>query len=111
MGKNDSPTEALTKIEKESEKVIASETTKLYTSLLQVSPVDSGYFRSSWFMRKINKLNWRISNSTSYASILAQGRRNVDGQFYGSIQWAGGLSPMLEKTNNNLNRRLNGIRE
>jgi len=103
------PTEALAQIEKDQYKIVTSEVSNLFTDLKFISPVDSGNFRHSWSMFKTSKLSWRISNTALYADVLARGRRFVNGRYEGSLQWANGLSPMLQKTSKNIERRNNAI--
>jgi len=105
---------ALDDILNESEKVIASEAIGLHTDLLVLSSgamKKTGHFNRSFDIRRKGKMKWTISNSADYASILANGRRLVGGRYYGSVSWQGGLSPMLEKTNNDITRRLDKIRK
>ncbi len=104
------PSEAMRRMNNDIEKVVREESLSLYASLIAVSPVDTGYYRSSWSFHKITKLSFKLSNSVNYASILARGRRYVDGQMRGSIQWPEGLAPMLLKTNVEMKRKFDAIR-
>lgn len=108
------PKQALDAIMAESEKVIASEAIGLNTELKIIAGggmKKTGNFQRGFKIERISKLQWRISNPVEYSSILAGGRRFVNGKYLGSINWAGGLSPMLEKTSNDITRRLDGIRK
>jgi len=104
------PSEALEQIVREQEQIVKSETEFLYLDLKIISPIgETGNFRRSWTKYKKSRLSWKIHNSANYASILARGRRFVNGRYEGSIQWQHGLSPMLQKTSKNIERRNNAI--
>ena len=111
MSKQDTPTQALTKIQKELMAIVRSEALGLNTDLIATSPTDTGHFKASWSMQNVTKWHWRITNRASYADVLARGRRFVNGRYEGSLQWQQGLSPMLAKTSKNIERRGNAIRE
>ena len=104
------PSEALAKIEKDAEKLIDKEATTLFTDLETLGVRDTGFFEGSWRLTHIGVMRWRISNNAEYAIILARGRRTINGRAYGSKLWANGLSPMLAKTDKNIQRGLDAIR-
>ena len=101
---------ALTSIMDTAEEIIASEALALKADLVVVAPVDTGTFRNAWKIDRVSRLEWRISNRMEYASILFAGRRTVDGVIRGSVQWPGGGDPMVEATNNSIERRLGRIK-
>jgi len=110
------PTEGLDKIMADSDKVIRNEALKLFADLKKTSPTDTENFKRSWGIKTLKRspLSIRISNSAEYADVLARGRRklpNFNGviQWYGSPKWRNGLSPMLKKTNRNIEKRLGGL--
>jgi len=105
-----SPSEALDMIVADSKKVIAEEAIGLKASLVIAAPVDTGHFKAGWQIKKINDLHFQIYNPVEYSSILWAGVRFVNGKKYGSEQWALGGSPMLEKTDLSITRRLNNIK-
>ena len=100
------PSEALAKIEKDSEKVVDNEALKLYADLKLISPIDTGFFKGSWKIDHKGTMKWTISNNAEYADVLARGRRGNRG----SKQWEHGLSPMLQKTDKEIQRGLDAIR-
>ncbi len=104
------PSLALDQIELELTNIVKSEVSDLYADLKATSPRDTGHFSRSWSMMPTGKMSWRITNSADYADILARGRRFVNGRYEGSLQWQHGLNPMLQKTNNNIERRSNAVR-
>jgi len=57
------------------------------------------------------KDGWLIKNSADYATILARGRRFVSNKWQGSLDWSNGLSPMLAKSNKDMQRKLDAIKE
>lgn len=102
--------DALTSIMDDAEEIVASEALGLKADLETVAPVDTGAFRNAYKIEERGKMQWRISNRMEYASILFAGYRIVDGVARGSLQWVGGGDPMLEATNNSIERRLNRIK-
>ena len=112
------PSEGLADIISQSDEVITDEAKTLFADLKLISPVgDTGDFKRSWAIRVQNRspLSIRISNSVEYADVLARGRRKLPNfygtiQWYGSHQWPNGLSPMLAKTNKNIEKAMEGIR-
>ena len=105
------PEEGLNEIMKDAEQIIGEEAHSFYTRLKQASPVDTGHFKISWRAPvRLSKYKWRIRNVASYASILSTGRYHALGRWYGSLQWAGGLTPMIMFTNNQIQRRLDAIK-
>jgi len=116
MGKTDTPTQALTKIEKELIAIVRSEALGLMSDLVDTSPVDDGHFIASWSFKKNNanqfkNMKFTIRNKADYADVLARGRRFVNGRYEGSLQWQNGLAPMLQTTSKNIERRSNAVRE
>ena len=124
-----SPSEALDMILEESKKVVAEEAIGLKASLVIASPVGApetwknqagarwavangyvgGTFKGSWQIKKINDLHFQITNPLEYASVLFAGYRNVNGGI-GSKQWMDGGDGLVQKTDNNITRRLNNIK-
>lgn len=105
------PDEAVRQLKIDTYRIISNEAHTLYTKLVQASPVDEGTFKLAWRAPMKNGENsWRIHNSVDYATILAGGRYYSLGRWYGSEQWAGGLTPMLFKTNNEIQRRLDDLK-
>jgi len=111
MSKQDKPTQALDKIEKQLAEIVRSEALGLNADLTALNVVDTGHFKSSWSMSKSGKWSWKIRNRAKYADILARGRRFVNGRYEGSDDWQNGLSPMLATTSKNIERRSNAVRE
>lgn len=76
---------------------LVSKVVGFHSDLIRASPVDTGEFKGSWKLKTNSRWDWTIENNQKYASILARGRRNINGKWYGSEQWANGLTPMLER--------------
>ena len=95
------PSEALDYIERESIKVIETESLTLKANLVTAAPVDTGAFKRSWSIKKLNPLHFQISNRMNYADVLWGGW---------SKQWPAGGTPLLERANNAMHRRFKGIK-
>ncbi len=110
------PSEGLKNIIIDINKIVDDEVLNLYKKLVKTSPVgETGAFRRSWnisegYITTNASKDWTISNFQEYATILAGGRRFVNGKMQGSIQWSAGITPMLQKTFNNINRRTNNVK-
>ena len=111
MGKQDTPTQALTKIEYELLMIVNSEALKLMSDLVDTSPVDTGHFKSSWSIARNGKWSWSIRNRASYANVLSIGRVFDGGQMRGSLQMPNGIAPLLQKTSKNIEARSKKVRE
>lgn len=83
----------------EIERTIGLLVVKFFTDLQRQAPVDTGTFRSAWQIQTTGKLEWEITNSVVYASILWDGRRMVGKVHRGSEQWPQGGEPMLVALN------------
>ena len=59
---------------------------------------------------KMSAYSWRIENDADYADILARGRRQVGGRWYGSTKWSEGLDPMIAEMVKNIEDKANAIR-
>jgi len=71
----------------------------------------TGLFKNSFSpIQKLSSTHWRIENDTDYASVLFRGRRMVNGRWYGSEKWAGGIDPMIAFMENEVIRKTNAIR-
>ncbi len=108
------PEEGLDAIMSDSALVIKRSALALHSDLIRVAPVDTGYFKSAWRIEQRGAYVWRIGNNADYATVLARGRRrftNFSGnnQMFGSTQWAEGLSPMLQKTDKEIEEALDAI--
>lgn len=120
------PIEAYGKIVDDAEELIGREAQAFFTRLYNASPVyqpkdnpetgykdprRGGHFKASWRAPvKKDSVTWLISNTADYAIILAAGRYMALGRMYGSIQWRGGLNPMLQYTSNKITRGLDAIK-
>ena len=72
---------------------------------------DSGNFKKSFApLDRVGKWHWRIVNDALYSDILARGRRVVNGRAYGSLKWYHGISPMIKKTEKNIEKRVKNVR-
>jgi len=116
MANKDTPSQALDKIMAQSQEIFKITTLRLYNDLKSLKVIDTGHFRNSWGLLQISKEHYQISNTADYASILARGRRrfrNSHGtvQWYGSLDWYNGLSPMLAKANHNMDIQFKQIKE
>ena len=107
-----------TELNKQVEDIIEDEIVMLHNDLIDVGERvrDSGNFKNSFSpIQKNSGWSWSIENDAHsednfyYASILARGRLNVAGKWYGSYKWAKGLTPMLRKTERQITRRADKI--
>jgi len=101
------PTEELKRLWEKQKEVINRRTTKLYSDLVRVAPVDTGMFKSAWTLDRLGEASWRISNNMEYASVLWAGRDPITKK--GSKQWQHGGDPMLEEFKEDLQRKLDRI--
>ncbi len=111
MSKQDTPTQALTKIEKELMDIVRSEALGLNADLISASPVDTGHFKASWSISRSGKWSWSIRNRASYADVLSIGRVFDGGQMRGSLQMPNGIAPLLQRTSKNIEARSKKVRE
>ncbi len=115
MAKEDSPSEALAMIMVQTRQILKETVHEFHSALQRVAPVDTGHFKLSWKLKKIDEDHYIISNNAStksqqsYASILWRGRRSVNGIMRGSTQWYAGGSPMLQQREIVMNMKLKGI--
>ena len=80
-------------IKTQMERDVARVVLKLHSDLVDVAPVDTGFFKRAWIVEHRQGMNWIISNSAEYTSFLWRGH---------SKQWNGG-DAMLAKADSNLN--------
>ena len=117
MAKEDTPSEALDKIMKQTRKILKETVYEFHSALQRVAPVDTGHFKLSWKLKPISKDEYLISNNAStrsqdsYASILWRGRRLINGVMRGSTQWQHGGEPMLQQREIVMNMKLKAIKE
>ena len=104
------PLEELRLLSKKQNNVLAENVALFHAELQSVAPVDTGAFREAWTAEKVKQGVFTISNSMDYADELTRGRRQVMGKWYGSEQWSGGLSPMLQFYKNKINKDLNEVK-
>ena len=103
----------LNEAKKEAFEIIEDEIVSFHNNLIDAGQAvwNTGNFKNSFSpIMRITPTKWRIENDASYASILARGRRLVNGKWYGSVKWAGGVMPMIEKLKINVERKTNAIR-
>ncbi len=74
------------------------------------SPVDTGHFRSSWTEVEKRQDGYQFTNTATYADVLAGGRREVNGKWYGSRQLPNGIKPIIQKHDEILTKKLKGIK-
>ena len=94
---------------KQAEFIIAEMATNLLAELIQKTPVDKGTLKASWNMEKVGD-GWLLSNNMNYASFIFNGRRLVMGKQLGSLQMPDGVYPLIQKFNNELQKRLDNLR-
>ncbi|MCD6526608.1 MAG: hypothetical protein J7K75_06435 [Desulfuromonas sp.] len=128
MAKEDSPSEALDKIMKQTRQILKETVYEFHTALIKAAPVGTpestgvkgyigGHFKLSWRVKAIDEDHYIISNNAStkeqesYASILWRGRRSVNGIMRGSTQWMAGGEPMLQQREIVMGMKLKAIKE
>ena len=88
-------------LRKELEGVVDEEVRKLYSELRRTSPVLSGEFKGSWTPVSNVKGSWlwEFKNKADHASILARGREQIGGRWYGSNKggWGGGIKSFFNR--------------
>lgn len=92
--------------------IIEEEIVNLHNDLIDVGEKihDTRNFKNSFSpIQKVSKWHWRIENDAEYADILSRGRRVVNGKAYGSLGWYHGISPMIQKTSKNIDRRVGNV--
>ena len=104
----DSILQDLNNIAEQTEKILASVAADLFAELQLKTPVDTGQLRQSWALDKVSD-GFEISNNLSYASIIFDGRKIVNGKAQGSTQLAEGIQPILDKYNRRLEIELRRI--
>jgi len=119
------PSEALKAIERDAAKIIGQEAMGLKASLEFATPVGNpaiwktkyppkgyvgGTMKRSWSISKKSPIHYVISNPMEYATQIAGGRRVVNGQEVGSKQLIHGFTPIIEKTNIAISRRMKRIK-
>ncbi len=103
MAKGDLPSEELAVIMAKTRLILKETVFEFHSALQRVAPVDTGHFKLSWKLKKIDEDHYIISNNAStksqqsYASVLWRGRRSVNGIMRGSTQWYSGGDPMLQQ--------------
>lgn len=100
------PLEELRLLRKKQNNVLAENVTMFHAELQSVAPVDTGAFREAWTAEKVKQGVFTISDNMDYADVLARGRRQVMGKWYGSEQWPDGLDPMLQFYKNKITKDL-----
>jgi len=94
------------------QEVLEDEAQRLRDTLQRTSPTDEFEFIRSWEpIKVVSKYFIRITNTADHASILARGRRKLEGRWYGSIQngWGAGLIPFENEFLKSLIRRTDEI--
>lgn len=105
------PLEELRLLTKKQNSVLAENVTMFHAELQSVAPVgETGNFKQAWTAEKVKQGVFTISNNMDYADVLARGRRQVMGKWYGSEQWSDGLEPMLQFYKNKINKDLNEVK-
>jgi len=100
-------------ISKEIVDIVEDEVVALQNDLIDVGQAvwDTGEFKNSFApLKKLSWASWVIRNDAEHSSILARGRRQVNGKWYGSLNWVDGLDPMIKKLNDNIERATNALR-
>lgn len=98
------------KLQDDIDKQIRTVTSGLHAELVVKTPVATGYLKNSWEIEEIKKLHWRISNNSDYADYALMGRRMLGGKMVGSEQLPDGISPILIKYDDELEKRLKGLK-
>ena len=102
----------------EIEEIMEEEMVNLHNDLIDVGEAvrDTGNFKMSFSkVQNLKPYVWSIENDAHsergfhYASILARGRMNVGGKWYGSIHWAKGLTVMVRATERAIQRRVSEL--
>ena len=107
------PSEGLDLIMVDAERIVTQEALGLNADLISATPVDTGHMKTSWHVVKKSGesgLAWTIYNPVEYASIIAAGRRVVNGKAYGSEQLVNGFDPLIKQTDISISRRMQGIK-
>ena len=92
--------------------IVEDEVMALQNDLIDVGQDvwDTGEFKGSFApLKKTSEVSWVIENYAEHSSILARGRRQVNGKWYGSLNWVDGLDPMIEKLNAKIERETNAL--
>lgn len=89
--------------------IIAEMAANLLEELIKRTPVDIGTLKASWDMQKVGD-GWLLTNNMNYASFIFNGRREVMGKMFGSLQLPDGVYPIIQQFNNQLQKRLNNLK-
>ena len=100
---------AVEELTKDMEELIDSNVSWVFDLLVRTTPIDTEEMQSSWHWKKVNRLLWVIRNEAEHSSIIARGRRFINGRAYGSVQngWGKGLNPFLRKFDKKLEKEFN----
>lgn len=104
------PLEELRLLRKKQNDSLAGNVAMFHAELQSVAPVDTGDFKKAWDTEKVKEGVFTISNNMDYADVLARGRRQVMGKWYGSEQWPDGLDPMLQFYRNKITKDLSKVK-
>ncbi|RLA68954.1 MAG: hypothetical protein DRG09_06925 [Epsilonproteobacteria bacterium] len=99
-------------VDDEIREIVEEEVIGLHNDLIDAGQAVwlSGNFKNSFApVIKKGDFEWRIENDADYASILARGRRLVNGRMYGSEKWARGMDPMIAKMEDKIEKRTDAI--
>jgi len=98
------------------ESTVREEVEKFYDDLVKTSPVDTGAFKKAWSIHKpVKGFNYVIQNSMDYADVLARGRVNINGRWYGSLgqhpsgSWSIPLALKIKNLERDIERRTDDI--
>jgi len=86
-----------------------------FDDLYERNPVDSGDMKASWnysLPSMGEAWTWTAKNTQDYSDVITQGRRLVNGRYYGSdLGWgAGGVEVLLQKMSNDIYKEINDIK-
>ncbi len=105
----------LSRVTKKVEKAIEDWATETYNDIRNDTPEDTGNLQASWKFRRPSRLNYVMftdPSSISYADVIANGRRTINGKTYGSTQGWGlhGLWNYLDIKEKELERKIRNVR-
>jgi hypothetical protein len=83
----------------------------LQSELIDRTPVgDTAMLKGAWTLEPVNGGGWLLINNMEYADFILNGRRVVNGKQLGSLQLPDGVSPILQRYNENLEDKLARIK-
>ena len=102
-------TVAVEEMTKDIEELITKETKWLRDELVRTTPIDTGKMKDNWTNVAQSGWVWTFRNLKDYASIIARGRRSLNGRMYGSIQngWSAGITPFFRKFDKRIEKEFN----